>query len=283
MSKIRAVIILSVLAVGVARAAIVVPTTGTPVTIDFNSSVADVVTVSTSNIRGIMESGWWAYNGPEQGLLAPTFVINSTANNEYGLGQGVAGYFVDGNNDGDLFDIFGGAGARWIPNGESPNNVSHMVRVAGNDDWAASEVFIRIQNTTGQTVPQWKVAFDLYGFENSDDYRSTVYAEYVASDSLQPGAQTYTTASSTVIPNTSGNFQLIGNISNTFSASVANNGYLIFRIREVPPPPPWGGYGPGSGVYFDNFEVEAIPEPGSIGMIFGAGVVLFVRRRLRRA
>lgn len=159
-----------------------------------------------------------------------------------------------------------------------------MVAVAGNDDWASTAIYVRIQNTTGQTVPQWQVSFDLYGYENSDSNRSTVYGEYVVSNSLQPGPLTYTTSSSTLIPNTNGSFTLVGNISNTFSASVANGDYLIFRIREVSPPPSWdpNGFQDGSGVYFDNFTVEAIPEPGSIGMILGAGALLVLRRRLNR-
>lgn len=287
MSRLRIVsAALAVLVAAAAQAQIIVPSMNTPVTITFTATQNGIFQVGApgANVRGVIEPEWWAryWGDIDRGLHTETFVIRHSSFNEYGLGTGVAGYFVDGNNDGDVYDQFGGNGVILTLQGEVPNNVSNMVRLAGNDDWASSDVFIRIRNMTGQTVPQWNISFDLYGHENDDNYRSTVYGEYVVSNSLQPGALTYTTLSTTVIPNTGGAFQLVANISNTFAASVANGDYLVFRLREVPPAPPWGGQGPGSGVYFDNFSVAAIPEPGSVGLILGAAAILIVRRRLNR-
>ena len=141
--------------------------------------------------------------------------------------------------------------------------------------WEAPTSYLRIQNNTGATVTDWTIGFDLYGGENSDSDRSTLYYGFASSNSVIPGDLTYSNFGSHAITNTGDeanlSFQL--GVSESFSASVANGDYLVIALTQT-------HQNSGSLIGLDNFSVTAIPEPGTLALVgIALGSLLLFRKR----
>ena len=254
-SKILIAALPALFASDLAQAAIAVSTANSPVIVTFDADVANAVRASgTGNLRAVSEANAEDYN-PCRGLKTAAFATKKANESIYGLGNNVAGYFVDGNNDGDVIDIFNnGPGLKLNPLGAASN----LVMISPVDDWTTSAVYLRIQNTTGATVSNWKIGFELYGAETNNDV-STLNYGFAVSNSLQPGSLSYTSFGSHEMTNTGSTAALSLDATEDIdvAAVVPDGGYLVIALTET-------GVNSGSAIYLDNLSVTALASNNTV-------------------
>lgn len=185
--------------------------------------------------------------------------VNATAGFTSGLGLATSLGNVAGNN-----------GLAFNPSGTGTDNAT---------------VWLKIQNTTGQTVTSWNLSYTGYYinvgsyatpvvFAFSTDGGSSFSSNVSALGFTTPGTNTATTP-------TAADWTSVTGLSATLNASVANNAYLIVR---------WGlgqdigvNLSPGNRIALDNISITAVPEPTTWALLAASLTTLMIFRRQRGA
>jgi hypothetical protein len=262
-------------AAGLLQAQIVVTNTNTAYTVDFDSQQAGITSWDGGGSANLIEPGRSGIF-EQDGIYTSFMTAYHNSANAGGQGNGVVGWFGDGNNDGDVEDIFGSAATSGWSN--SPlGYTGRILRVTGVNDYDTERVYFRIQNNTGATVTDWTISYDLYGADADAavNHRSTLLSRYAVSNLVNPGDMTFTTVDTYLMSNTGSTTALSLDAAKSlnFTASVASGDYLVFALEEV-------NSNSGSAIYIDNLSVTAIPEPGTLALLgIALGSLLLFRRR----
>ncbi len=229
-------------------------------------------------------SDWKNYTATTgvRGLSFDAWSFSNSAVDFGGNGIGVRTPFGDYNNDGDFADAL--TGVTGISQGKthfdafggSESASDYLIVGSGdgitdtNGDSRAFTMTLRVRNMTGGTVPQWKFGFDLWD-------RSTLSASQVSAFTIKYSTDNVNFTTLTSFDGIDGTsvWRYTG-VDETFNASVADGGYLYLQLDETPKS------GGGSAWLTDNWSVTAIPEPGTISVLLGAGGLMLLRRRMRR-
>ncbi len=235
---------------------------------------------TTSNLAPLDSDAWAARVGSTGNYTLPTAGSATTASVGFGgttsagaVNRGVnatAGFTSGIGLASALGNVSGNNGLAFNPSGTGTDNAT---------------VWLRIQNTTGQTVTSWDFSYTGYYinvgsyatpvvFAFSTDGGSTFSSNISALGFTTPGTNTVTAP-------TAADWTIISGLSATLNASVANNDYLIVR---------WGlgqdigvNLAPGNRVAMDNISVSAIPEPRTWALLAGSLTTLMIFRRRRSA
>lgn len=272
---------------------LVVGSLDTPAVIGFNAgpggAISGVWGPSTSptgsgfvtspvNLNPLDSDGWAARVGSAQNYTIPDAGTGTTGSVGFGgnatlgaIARGVnatAGFTSGLGLATSLNNVAGNNGLAFNPSGTGTDNAS---------------VWLRIQNTTGQTVNSWTFSYTGYYIDIGSYSTPVVFAystDNGATFSSNVSALGFTTpGTNTVTSPTAADWTLVSGLSANLTASVANNSYLIVR---------WGlgqdisvNLQPGNRVAIDNISVTAIPEPTTWALLAvgGAAFVIFRRRR----
>jgi hypothetical protein len=138
-------------------------------------------------------------------------------------------------------------------------------------DFTPGTMTLRIQNTTGGTVPSWNLSYALYVLNDQGRSNSMAWA-WSTDDSSYTQLSTYT---STAAADGSPAWSNVQSPSSTgVNASVANNGFLYLRWTgdDV------GGAGSRDEFAIDDISVTAVPEP-TAAVLGSLGLLGLLRRR----
>lgn len=276
------------MAAGTARGELVFASSTQSTTIDFQSNVGfdgnpdtstgdNVFKFSSGNARTQIERGAspWAsnWNTAEWGFSTDAWSWWAS-NLDTGMGVGVPSQFGDFNNDGDLSDVGGGINAVSVQDrgtlgiGSSGDNAIRMGN-ANDGAWRDYSLTLRVINNSGGTISQWSTAVDSWHTSANNDV-STMSLSWSLDNS------SFTTIDSYVGTNTGGTLTAAADpLSGTFSANVADGQYLYLKLAAI------RSANSGSTIVFDNWNVTAIPEPGTLSVLLSAGGLILLRRRRR--
>lgn len=252
--------------------------------ITFDSTVSGVWSVGggtpTGSLAGPTPSGsipldtdaWALRAGATQDLTLPAALSGSGSAVGFG-GTSAAGAISRG-----ISNVAGwSTSGLGVVTGAGYSNALGFRPQGGSTDNAT--VFLRIQNTTGQTVNNWKIDYNPYFIDIgvSTNVSFSFSIDGGSSFSSNISALGFTTAgTNTITTPVVGDWTGISLAETDISASVANNGYLILR---------WAlGNDVASGnmnrVAIDNISVTAVavPEPSTYAMLFAGGTLLLVLR-----
>ncbi|MEX0642810.1 MAG: hypothetical protein WD468_08930 [Pirellulales bacterium] len=209
---------------------------------------------------GQLDSDTWAMNGTGAGGGMATLAFGDLrASGVYNKGSSTGGVSSNGFY---AFNVGGG-------------NVAFGVQ-PGSGTFNPGTLTLRVKNTTGSTLADWSVAYDIFAW--NDGGRSTsIKFMYSTSDSTGIGANTLYTAVSALDYSSPEAFIGTGWSAATpkstqIPVAVPNNGFLYLRwaFADVS----------GSGTYdefaLDNISVgvAAVPEPGAV--LFGGLVIAMI-------
>lgn len=244
-------------------ASLAISNVATPTVITFDSSITDVSNgqftgsgFQSTPTTGQLDSDAWAVTGWSDGALA-FGGTRTTASTDYTRGTTsgavtTGGIYSFGTTDRQL-----------------------MIQPGGSD-WAPGTITLKITNTTGFTMTDWTLGYDL--FVRNDQARSSSFNFSYSTDGttflttgLSDALFSYT---STAVADALG-WRKIGTPSATITATVLDGAdfYVRWSGADV------GGTGSRDEFGIDNISIATVPEPSAA--LFGALSLLGILRRRR--
>ena len=272
---------------------LVISSLDTPAVIQFNAGPGGAISgvwgpISTpsgsgfsttpANLTPCDSDAWSVRVGDSQNYTLPADGTSSTATVGFGGGPQSSGGVARGVNATAGFTA--GLGLATSLNNVSGNNgLAFSPSGTGTDN---ATVWLKIQNTTGQTVSSWDISYlgyyidiGVYStpvvFAYSTDNGSTFSSNVSSLGFTTPGTGTVTTP-------TAADWTQVTGLSSTINATVANNDFLILR---------WGlgqdigvNLQPGNRIALDDISISAVPEPSTWALLaVGLTAVTVLRRR----
>lgn len=193
-------------------------------------------------------------------------------------GSSTTGAFFSFGANSSTERALGGLGSGGVYFGNASNN-----NTAGY--WG-----IILTNNTGLTLTSFTARYDVEQWRDQNTTAQPLVVEWIVRPASTPTpldwfTGTWTSGASTNSPANANVGAIDGNaaanrvagVSFSGTPSWANGQQLWIRFREL------NDAGNDQALAIDNFTFSAIPEPGTIGMLLGAGALLALRRRLRRS
>lgn len=244
-------------------ASLAISNVGTPTVITFDSSITDVSNgqfagsgFQSTPTTGRLDSDAWAVTGWSDGDLA-FGGTRTTTSTDYTRGTTsgavtTGGIYSFGTTDRQL-----------------------MIQPGGSD-WAPGTITLKITNSTGFTMTDWTLGYDL--FVRNDQARSSSFNFSYSTDGtafLATGlADALFAYTSTTTANALG-WTKIGTPTATISATVLNGGdfYVRWSGADV------GGSGSRDEFGLDNISIATVPEPSALLFCSSIGMLAIRRRR----
>lgn len=189
-------------------------------------------------------------------LFSESVAASHQCYNGDGLGDGRATHFLsDCNLNGKLDHQDVGYSAVGVKKDVDRGMSSYAYKLAQEDDFSFSCLYLRIQNKTGDAVAQWAFSADIYyGEPDLDNFSVLTYA-YAVDSGTDPNSMDFIPFG-TAPEVRSGDVirDLAGTLNETVTTErVPDGGYIVLAFRDP------GGDG-GSDIYLDNIGVIACRE-----------------------
>lgn len=275
------------------NAAILVDQVGTPEVLTFDQDYAGVVLTGDrlNNTKLTEPDSFFAVAAPAD---RPNMLVTTGATLRYGFANGGAAYGLgaDSNTDGDTTDLlnFNFYGVwrptdsaepaySWNPNyGDAALLQNNAFMLSGDGDFATGGLYLRIQNTTGQTVTDWRFQADAF-YNDDDSSLSTFTWGYTVDGGLDVDAMSFTDLGATPAITTGDTLATAqGPLDATVAASVADGDYVVLAFEDAT--------GSGSTIFLDNIQITAVavvPEPSfgiATAIALAGGLIHSGRRRI---
>ncbi len=248
---------------GVANADLIISTSGETLAQDFNTLASSGTGNSWVNDSTL--GGWYALRQPDPGTDLSAYNADaggSTTGTLLSYGSA---------SDGDrALGSLGSGGAYW----GSPSSGT-----------LGGYYGVRIMNSTGMTLTQFTVTYDLEQWRNGGNANAQpLVVEWAVGpaswfDTFNAGASTDSPVVGTTAGALDGNAapNRVADVSFSPSLTWANGTTLWIRFREL------NDTGNDHGLAIDNFEFTAVvPEPATVGLLAGPGLGILVACMRRR-
>lgn len=233
-----------------------------------------------ANLTPFDSDAWAARVGDSQNYTLPGNGTSSTGTVGFGGGPQSVGAVARGHSATAGFAAGSGLGLATSLNNISGNNgLAFRPTGTGTDN---ATVWLKIQNTTGQTVSSWDISYLGY-YIDIGVYATPVVFAYSTDNgstfSSNVSSLGFTTlGTGTVTTPTAADWVQVTGLSSTINATVANNDFLILR---------WGlgqdigvNEQPGNRIALDDISITAVPEPSTWALLaVGLTAVTVLRRR----